>query len=66
MHTMRGVLELAAEREGVTAGDVGGPAMSFSQKSYKRGTSRPDLYCSRETFPGLAPWVGIHAFGWLH
>ncbi len=40
--------------------------MSFSQKTYKWGKSRPDFYRSRKTFPGLAPWVGIHAFDWLH
>jgi len=42
------------------------PLLSFSQKTYKWGKSRPDAYRSRETFPGLAPWVGIHAFDWLH
>src|SRR5262249_48181144 len=25
-----------------------------------------DFYRSRKTFPGLAPWVGIHAFDWLY
>jgi len=66
MHTMRGVSELAAVREAVHAGEVGDPLMSFSQKSYKWGKTRPDFYRSRETFPGLAPWIGIHAFDWLH
>ena len=40
--------------------------MSFSQKTYKWGNDRPDFYRSRKTFPGIAPWVGIHAFDWLH
>jgi predicted dehydrogenase len=40
--------------------------VSFSQKTYKWGKTRPDYYRSRATFPGLAPWVGIHAFDWLH
>ncbi len=40
--------------------------MSFSQKTYRWGTNRPDSYRSRRTFPGLAPWIGIHAFDWLH
>jgi predicted dehydrogenase len=40
--------------------------MSFSQKTYKWGKTRPDFYRNRATFPGLAPWVGIHAFDWLH
>jgi len=32
----------------------------------KWGTTRPDAFRNRKTFPGLAPWVGIHAFEWLH
>jgi predicted dehydrogenase len=66
MHSMRGNPELAAVRQAVRAGEVGDPLMSFSQKTYKWGTSRPDYYRRRATFPGLAPWVGIHAFDWLH
>jgi predicted dehydrogenase len=66
MHTMRGVAELAAVRRSVRAGDIGEPLLSFSQKTYKWGRSRPESYRSRKTFPGLAPWVGIHAFDWLH
>jgi predicted dehydrogenase len=66
MHMMRGVPELAAVRQAVRSGEIGEPMMSFSQKSYKWGRSRPASYRSRETFPGIAPWVGIHAFDWLH
>jgi predicted dehydrogenase len=66
MHSMRGVPELAAVRQAVRAGEIGDPLMSFSQKTYKWGNSRPDAYRRRATFPGLAPWVGIHAFDWLH
>jgi predicted dehydrogenase len=66
MHTMRGVPELAAVREAVAGGEIGEPMLSFSQKTYKWGKVRPDSYRSRKTFPGLAPWVGIHAFDWLH
>jgi predicted dehydrogenase len=66
MHTMRGVPELAAVRHAVRAGEIGEPLLSFSQKTYKWGDDRPDFYRSRTTFPGLAPWVGIHAFDWLH
>ena len=66
MHTMRGVPSLAAVRQSVRAGDIGDPLMCFSQKTYKWGKARPDFYRSRKTFPGLAPWVGIHAFDWLH
>ncbi len=66
MHTMRSTPELAAIAQSVRAGDIGEPLLSFSQKTYKWGKRRPDFYKSRETFPGLAPWVGIHAFDWLH
>src|SRR5262249_27508066 len=66
MHTMRAVPALAAVRQAVHAGAIGDPFMSFSQKTYKWGKSRPDSYRARTTFPGLAPWVGIHAFDWLH
>jgi predicted dehydrogenase len=66
MHTMRGVAELAAVRQAVRDGAIGDPALSFSQKTYKWGNTRPDFYRDRKTFPGLAPWVGIHAFDWLH
>jgi predicted dehydrogenase len=66
MHTMRGVAELAAVRQAVRDGAIGDPLLSFSQKTYKFGKSRPDFYRDRTTFPGLAPWVGIHAFDWLH
>ena len=66
MHTMRGVPELAAVRQAVRSGEVGDPLLSFSQKTYKWGDDRPDAYRSRKTFPGIAPWVGIHAFDWLH
>ncbi|MFI5460460.1 MAG: Gfo/Idh/MocA family protein [Isosphaerales bacterium] len=66
MHTMRGVPALAAVRHSVRAGDIGAPMMCFSQKTYKWGKTRPDSFRSRKTFPGLAPWVGIHAFDWLY
>jgi predicted dehydrogenase len=65
MHTMRAVPELAAVGAAVRRGEIGEPLLSFSQKSYKWGTSRPDSYRDRDTFPGIAPWVGIHAFDWL-
>jgi predicted dehydrogenase len=66
MHTMRSLPALAAVRRAVRAGEIGEPMMCFSQKSYKWGNTRPDSFRSRQTFPGLAPWVGIHAFDWLH
>ena len=66
MHSMRGVPALAAVQQAVRSGAIGDPLISFSQKTYKWGTDRPDFYRSRKTFPGIAPWVGIHAFDWLH
>ncbi len=66
MHTMRADPALAAIRRAVHAGEIGEPLMSFSQKSYKWGQDRPDAYRSRKTFAGIAAWVGIHAFDWLH
>jgi predicted dehydrogenase len=50
----------------VREGAIGEPLISFSQKTYRWGTNRPDFYRSRKTFPGLAPWIGIHAFDWLY
>jgi predicted dehydrogenase len=66
MHTMRNVSELAAVQQAVREGAIGDPLLSFSQKTYKWGKTRADFYKNRSTFPGLAPWVGIHAFDWLH
>jgi predicted dehydrogenase len=66
MHTMRAVPALAAVQQAVHAGAIGEPLMSFSQKTYKWGKTRPDFYRDRKTFPGVAPWIGIHAFDWLY
>jgi predicted dehydrogenase len=66
MHTMRSVPALAAIQQRVHEGKIGQPLLSFSQKSYKWGSDRPDFYHTRKTFPGIAAWVGIHAFDWLH
>lgn len=66
MHTMRGDPSLAAVRRAVRGGSIGEPLLSFSQKTYKWSKDRSDAYRNRKTFPGIAPWVGIHAFDWLH
>lgn len=66
MHSQRDSAALAAVASAVHAGHIGEPLLSFSQKSYKWGASRPDYYNSRKTFPGIAPYIGIHAFDWLH
>jgi len=51
-------------RQLVASGAIGEPALGYSQKSYKLGT-RPPFYCTRETFGGLIPWIGIHAIDWF-
>jgi len=67
MHTHRGESpELAAVKQAVQAGEIGEPLVSFSQKTYKWGKTRPDYYRSRRTFPGIAPYIGIHALDWLY
>jgi predicted dehydrogenase len=66
MHTQRESAELAAVRKAVQTGEIGEPLVAFSQKTYKWGRSRPDFYRSRKTFPGLAPYIGIHAIDWLY
>jgi predicted dehydrogenase len=65
MHTQRSEPWLAAAKQAVASGAVGRPLASYHQKSYKWGRTRPDWYRSRRTFPGLAPYAGIHAFDWL-
>jgi predicted dehydrogenase len=65
MHSMRSEAWLAAAKQAVASGDIGKPLVSYHQKSYKWGKTRPEYYRSRRTFPGIAPWVGIHAFDWL-
>jgi predicted dehydrogenase len=66
MHTQRGEPTWAAVAQAVRAGQIGDVLIGFSQKTYKWGNSRPDYFRSRKTFPGLAPFVGIHAFDWLY
>lgn len=66
MHTMRGEPILAAVAKAVHEDLIGRPQLAFSQKSYKWGRSRPAYFRQRSTFPGLAPFIGIHAFDWLH
>src|SRR5207249_4840687 len=67
MHTHRGEsAELTAVQRAVEAGEIGEPLLSFSQKTYKWGATRPDFFRNRETFPGIVPFIGIHALDWLH
>ena len=51
--------------DAVKAGRIGTPLASYHQKSYRWG-SRPESYKDRGSFPGLTPWVGIHALAWMH
>jgi predicted dehydrogenase len=64
MHGQRGTPLIAAAREAVRAGATGTPLVAHNQKSYRWGT-RPDFYRRRSTFPGVAPWIGVHVFDWL-
>jgi predicted dehydrogenase len=66
MHTQREESVLAAMARSIKQGEIGEPLIGYSQKSYKWGKTRPDYYKSRATFPGLAPYIGIHALDWLH
>jgi predicted dehydrogenase len=65
MHTYRGDPYVAAVREAVRAGKIGKPLVSYHQKSYRWGASRPAWFKSRRTFPGLAAYIGIHSFDWM-
>ena len=47
-------------REQVAAGAVGEVCQASMQKSYRLGT-RPAWQCSRHTFSGIIPFIGIHA-----
>ncbi len=65
MHAQRNSGWLASAKAAITRGDIGRPLVSYHQKSYKWGATRPDWYRSRCTFAGLAPYAGIHAFDWV-
>jgi predicted dehydrogenase len=65
MHAQRGTPLVAAVRDAVRSGATGSPLLAHNQKSYRWGTARPDFFRSRATFPGVAPYIGIHVFDWL-
>ncbi|MCZ7647582.1 MAG: Gfo/Idh/MocA family oxidoreductase [Planctomycetota bacterium] len=65
MQGTRGRAAFEAAREAVRDGKVGTPYNSYHQKSY-RWNARPETWNDRKTFPGFIPWVGIHAFAWMH
>ncbi len=64
MHGQRSAPWLAAVHQAVHAGKIGEPLLMRSQKSYKWGSSRGEWYKSPDTFPGIIPFVGIHALDW--
>jgi len=64
MHGQRGTPLIAAARAAVRGGATGTPLVAHNQKSYRWG-ARPDSYRRRSTFPGVAPWIGVHVFDWL-
>ncbi len=66
MHTMREERSLAAVARVVKEGRIGRPLMCFSQKTYKWGPTRPCFFRDRKTFPGIMPYIGVHAMDWLH
>ena len=65
MQGMQGVRPFHAAWEAVRLGKIGIPYASYHQKSYRWNT-RPAAWKDRRTFPGLVPWVGIHALAWMH
>jgi predicted dehydrogenase len=65
MHGQRGTPLVASVRQAVQDGAVGRPLVAHNQKSYRWGNARPEAYRGRATFPGIAPWIGVHVFDWL-
>ena len=65
LHGYRRMKCFEAVRDAVQAGRIGEPQASFSQISLKWGKRRGDSYKSRETFPGIVPFIGTHVIDWL-
>jgi len=47
-------------------GAIGEIRLITAQKSYRFGTRRPEFYKDLALYGGTIPWVGIHAFTWVH
>lgn len=47
-------------------GTIGEIRLAAAQKSYRFGSSRPAFYKDPALYGGTLPWVGIHAFTWIH
>ena len=58
--TMRFDAPYITMRRMIAEGAIGEVCIATMQKSYRLGT-RPDWQCSRETFSGIIPFIGIHA-----
>jgi predicted dehydrogenase len=65
MHTERGSDMANAMRRAIADGMIGTPLLVWGQKTYRWGPTRPDYYRDRATFPGVAPYIGIHLFDWV-
>ncbi len=65
LHGYRRMKCFEAVRDAVRSGKIGEPLSSFSQISYRWGKSRPDYFRSRDTFPGIVAFIGIHIIDWL-
>ncbi len=58
--TMRFEPPYITMRRMISEGAIGEVCLATMQKSYRLG-SRPAWQCSRETFSGIIPFIGIHA-----
>jgi len=58
--TMRFEPPYITMRRLIAEGAIGEVCLATMQKSYRLGT-RPEWQCSRETFSGIIPFIGIHA-----
>ena len=65
MHYLRFSPDFYRAAELTMGGAIGKPILITAQKSYKWG-KRPDWYSVPELYPGIVPWVGIHALDWIY
>lgn len=65
LHGYRRMKHVEAVAQAVRTGQIGEPLGSYSQISYRWGARRPDYFRSRETFPGIVPFIGAHVVDWL-
>ena len=65
MHTERGGDMANTMQRAIARGAIGTPLLVWGQKTYRWGPSRPDYYRDRATFPGIAPYIGIHLLDWV-